>query len=78
MNTTTENNVKTAPDAPAQIDLRDWFAGQAMQGMLAHNSIVEGRLLEFFGKPGMNRYAVCATAAYVVADAMIAARKVKP
>jgi hypothetical protein len=43
--------------------LRDWFAGQALAGLLAHT-----------GESERNR----AVAAYRYADAMIKAREVKP
>ena len=58
--------------------LRDWLAGQAMAGILAHNSSVDNRLLEVFGRPGLNRCDVAAKVAYFMADAMLEARKVKP
>jgi len=41
--------------------LRDWFAGQAMMGMLSSKPLT-----------------FCAADAYVMADAMLAARKEKP
>ena len=45
--------------------LRDWFAGQALAGMLGY----EHR---------SGRFETFATDAYIYADAMLAARKVKP
>lgn len=50
------------------MSLRDWLAGQALAGLLANPIYVE--LQEDFTQ--------CAKAAYLVADAMIRTREVKP
>lgn len=47
------------------MSLRDWFAGQAMQGMLANQA-----LIDVFGQ-----YKGMSVEAYGYADAMLAARK---
>ena len=47
--------------------LRDWFAGQAMQGFLT-NELPSGIASELTGESRLSK------AAYLVADAMIAAR----
>jgi hypothetical protein len=46
------------------MSLRDWFAGQALAGLVA--------------QPTMGRVIDTASIAYRVADAMLAAREVKP
>jgi len=51
----------TTINVAMQVELRDWFAGMALQGMLA-------------GFPGWDDERV-ATLAYTQADAMLAARK---
>ena len=60
--TTTENGVYGPMHG---MSLRDYFAGQAMQGKLAANSIESGH---YFTDPGL------ADIAYEMADAMIEAR----
>ena len=62
MTTTTENSEKIVPAVPMQIDLRDWFAGQAVAwaGMKEWASYDEKHAAE---------------RAYRLADAMLAARK---
>lgn len=60
--------------AQAGMSLRDWFAGQALQGMLA-------RLTSFNPAPGYPEHwhAAISQEAYEIADAMIAKRnKEKP
>ena len=52
------------PTGPGGMSLRDWFAGQALQGTLAHPASA-GEPEEF------------AAAAYEVADAMMKAREPK-
>jgi hypothetical protein len=59
------------------MSLRDWFAGQALAGILADDSCTSPHLLSMHGKPGMTRSDVAAKVAYDLADAMLAARKVK-
>ena len=64
MTTTTQNNEKTVPPAPLQIELRDWFAGQVACGMAA-----------FSGTAGIS-YGPgdIAGRSYVIADALLEAR----
>ena len=47
--------------------LRDWFAGQAMQGLLACGEA-----------HGQDTRSITAAVSYWIADAMLAAREVKP
>lgn len=54
--------------------LRDWFAGQALAGMLSHVSGAHVDAMADGTKGGMRE----ARAAYAWADAMMAARKEKP
>lgn len=69
MTTTTQNNENVVQPIPLQLELRDWFAGQALSGILAggfagtipHDDVNGGYDAAFF--------------AYQYADAMIAARK---
>jgi hypothetical protein len=56
---TTQSNEKDVPAVPLQIELRDWFAGQALAGCLASD---------------MDPSAAVRTA-WLTADAMLAARK---
>lgn len=51
------------------MSLRDWFAGMALQGLLAHVIGVEG---------ANGRASKYAERSYQYADAMLAARKEKP
>jgi hypothetical protein len=63
VSTTTQSNEKAVPAVPLQIELRDWFAGQALAGIGAQwamESLSPDELAE---------------AAYAVADAMLAARQ---
>lgn len=53
------------------MSLRDWFAGQALAGMLAMPSLDNGNFHNNCGEP----FAGPAGYAYRMADAMIAARK---
>ena len=67
MTTTTLSKEKTVPAAPLQLDLRDWFAGQALAGMNASlSSCAEW--------PTGNAVTTMADSAYEQADAMLAAR----
>lgn len=66
MTTTTPSNVKVDPAVPVQIELRDWFAGQAIGAVIrqcASDSGVVSSPAAYF-----------AAKAYEVADAMLAAR----
>jgi len=49
------------------MDLRDYFAARAMQGMLAHDGVVYGISADIDDKSGAER-------AYRIADAMLKAR----
>ena len=76
MTHTTEDNATTAPDAKppgipslADLDARDWFAGMAMQGMLA------GTLRVMVGEEVDRTPSALATMAGNFADAMIAERE---
>ncbi|WP_156440930.1 hypothetical protein [Burkholderia sp. ABCPW 14] len=71
MNTTTQSNEKDAPHVALPVDLRDWFAGKAM------NAAMNAAMMTF--KPSsIAIYAsmskVIAEVAYIVADAMLKAR----
>ena len=59
---------KVVRTALGVVELRDWFAGHAMQSML-HSEI---------GKSGWATVHGVAADAYKVADAMLKAREVKP
>ena len=63
MNTTTPNNEKPVPPVVLPVDLRDYFAAKAMQGMLA---------APFHPQSGPDMYA---RDAYTIADAMLKARR---
>jgi len=69
VSTTTESKEKTEPDAPFQPDLRDWFAGQALSGIMGFN-------YDWFtsGTETGSRTHEAAYFAYSLADAMLAAR----
>lgn len=54
------------------MSLRDWFAGQALVGILAEPTDAEGYAVAKEAVPD-----VCAADAYAIADAMIAAREGK-
>jgi len=56
------------PMQAAGMSLRDWFAGKALQGFLA-NEYPEGMVKSLTGQNGLGH------ACYIVADAMLAARK---
>jgi len=60
------------------ISLRDWFAGQALAGILAHDSTVSMALLHEFGSTNRTRCDAAAQAAYAFAASMLEARKEKP
>lgn len=65
MTTTTLSKEKTVPAAPLQLDLRDWFAGQALSGMVASGDWdTAGRKVQFH----------VARTAYALSDAMLEAR----
>lgn len=55
----------------AGMSLRDYFAGQVIAGVMAANPAIDP-------VPGKTLLEVAAVAAYVVADAMLKAREVKP
>jgi hypothetical protein len=61
---------KTILDAHPGMTLRDWFAGLAMQGIIASGLAVQ--------VSEENYHNALAKLAYVNADAMIAEREVKP
>lgn len=69
MTITTQSSEKTVPSAPMQIDLRDWFAGQALAGMCA----TTGDLWNWEDDRVAAQKA--ASLCLILADAMIAARK---
>jgi hypothetical protein len=62
------------------MSLRDWFAGQALTGVLhhlAHNpSVPESTITALFGPKATNisSHQVAAAVAYTIADAMLAQR----
>ena len=64
MTTTTKNSEKIVPVAPLQIDLRDWFAGQAIAGVC-------GPTPDGWSLSPQDH----AAWAYQIADAMLEARK---
>lgn len=78
---------KTPPDQRSGMSLRDWFAGQAMAGLLARNSVLPHawycEMTESRGHtaaiPDSHVFIVSkdawATGAYAIADAMLSARK---
>jgi hypothetical protein len=53
----------------AGMSLRDWFAGQALDGILSNLAVVEKL------RKSSSAYDVAAKAAYLAADAMLEARK---
>jgi len=72
--------MKAFPNAPFSdagrqqdtgMDLRDYFAAKAMQGMLAHYGVEYGRSADINDASG-------ATRAYRIADAMLKARDETP
>lgn len=66
MTITTQSKENAVQPDPLQLDLRDWFAGQAIAGMFNHSgwlNTIDGDQEEV------------AKRAYLIADAMIAARK---
>ena len=62
------NEGKIYPIYPIGVDLRDWFAGQALVGLMQQ----EDKITELW-----NPFKVAAEQAYQYADAMMAAREVK-
>ena len=56
--------------APMPVQLRDWFAGQALAALLGNLA----RVLPDKGEPYQAACAAYASCAYAMADAMIAAR----
>lgn len=64
--TTISPFIQPVPTVPS-MTLRDWFAGQAMQGLLACGEA-----------DNEHTSSVTAAASYRIADAMLAAREVKP
>ena len=58
------------------MSLRDWFAGQALSGILSNQKIVESlmQIAENHKSPWGNAISICA---YQQADAMLEARKEK-
>ncbi len=68
--TTTPSSEKVAPVVPLQLDLRDYFAGRALQGFIASMpSGVWSETLE-----GMRGFKRLSKEAYEAADAMLEAR----
>ena len=57
----------------ANMPLRDWFAGQAMQGWLANSPVIMGEPMN--GSVQMAEQ--LAGASFILADAMLAAREQK-
>jgi hypothetical protein len=64
VSTTTPNNEKAEPAVPLQIELRDWFAGQAMASLA----------LAMLKLPQIDAAETVAVVAYDLADKMILAR----
>jgi hypothetical protein len=64
--------MKAFPNMTGQqgMDLRDYFAAKAMQGMLAHTGVVYDKSRDVDDSAGAMR-------AYAIADKMIKAREVK-
>lgn len=73
MATTTQNSAKTGHPAMSEMDLRDYFAASSLQGMVTKITTQEIRDLS----DGFRGGALSAKAAYVLADAMLAAREAK-
>jgi hypothetical protein len=64
--------MKAFPNMTGQqgMDLRDYFAAKAMQGMLAHTGVVYGKSRDVDDSAGAMR-------AYAIADKMIKAREIE-
>ena len=64
--------MKAFPNMTGQqgMDLRDYFAAKAMQGMLAHTGVVYGKTASVDDSAGAIR-------AYAIADKMMKARETK-
>lgn len=56
------------------MSIRDWFAGQALKGILANEGLTK-HLLEFAKNEGTDYHAKIGSHAYAHADAMIRARQ---
>lgn len=69
MNTTTQSNEKVVQPVVLPVDLRDWFAGQALAGWLANYSP------EMSYPAGRNFAADIAELSYEMADEMLKARE---
>ena len=67
------------PAGPQGMSLRDWFAGQALVGLLSKFPIIDqsGRLGIIVDDVDAHNQNV-AESCYAIADAMLAARKAKP
>lgn len=59
------------------MSLRDWFAGQAMAGMLGGGPEYHLAIKEMAKELGVNEGQVAASAAYEYADAMLRAREAR-
>lgn len=73
MTTTTQNNENVVQPVPLQLELRDWFAGQALSGDFAAQNELTG---EFTNRVSDDTLLERAMLFYRMADAMIAARKI--
>lgn len=63
-----------APTGPNGMDLRDWFAGQALAGMLSDNATVERHSQLTKQNPDVGLRNMTAKIAYEYADAMMQER----
>lgn len=65
------------PSSEPGMTLRDWFAGQALAGGRARDTVPDWQLDAWFGKTAtsIKREQIVARDAYALADAMLAARK---
>ncbi len=75
--TPTENG-RTEFRSEMGITLRDWFAGQALAGLLASHRQGDDWPGEPAARQGVEPQHVIARGSYDIADAMLAAREVKP
>lgn len=71
MTTTTQSNEKAAPAVVLPVDLRDYFAAKAMQGLIA---VPAEQWADLKWTRGLTVGEAMATQAYKVADAMLKAR----
>ena len=69
VSTTTQSSEKVVRDVPLQIELRDWFAGQALAGMMANEST------PFSADYAEVEPSQIASAVYDLADALLAERQ---